>query len=187
MKGRLRSEIRNVLKNVSLEKRAAASAKIRGLLQQQLFWKSAASILFFAPLPDEVDVWPLLEAALAAGKIAALPRFDPHSRNYVPCRVHNLPGEIVTGRFGIREPGRTCPEIPPAGLDLILVPGVAFDPGGHRLGRGKGFYDRLLAGMRGTKCGVALEEQIVAAIPVEPLDVRMNFILTPTRVVNAAG
>jgi len=56
MKGRLRSEIRNVLKNVSLEKRAAASAKIRGLLQQQLFWKSAASILFFAPLPDEVDV-----------------------------------------------------------------------------------------------------------------------------------
>ena len=72
-------------------------------------------------------------------------------------------------------------------LDLILVPGVAFDPGGHRLGRGKGFYDRLLAGMRGTKCGVALEEQIVAAIPVEPLDVRMNFILTPTRVVNAAG
>jgi 5-formyltetrahydrofolate cyclo-ligase len=184
-KMKLRSEIRGVLKNVSSEKRAADSAKIRARLQSQPFWKTAAAILFFAPLPDEVDVWPLLEEALAAGKTMALPRFDPKGQNYVVCRVHNLRREIVMGQFGIREPGLGCGEIPSNSLDLILVPGVAFDWDGHRLGRGKGFYDRLLAGVRSIKCGVAFDEQIVEAIPVNPLDIRMDWVLTPTRCVEA--
>jgi 5-formyltetrahydrofolate cyclo-ligase len=64
---------------------------------------------------------------------------------------------------------------------LVLVPGVAFDSHGRRLGRGKGFYDQLLAFVRGTKCGVAFDEQIVPEIPIEPHDVRLNCILTPTR------
>ncbi|HLP77584.1 MAG TPA: 5-formyltetrahydrofolate cyclo-ligase, partial [Candidatus Paceibacterota bacterium] len=66
-------------------------------------------------------------------------------------------------------------------LDLVLVPGVAFDACGRRLGRGKGFYDRLLADTRGIKCGVAFDEQIVTGIPVEPHDVLVDCILTPTR------
>jgi 5-formyltetrahydrofolate cyclo-ligase len=66
-------------------------------------------------------------------------------------------------------------------LDLVLVPGVAFDARGGRLGRGKGFYDRLLSAVNGTKCGVAFDEQIVDAVPVGPLDVLVNCILTPTR------
>jgi 5-formyltetrahydrofolate cyclo-ligase len=183
----LRKQIRGVRQNVSPETRASASAKIRARLQEQPFWKAATAILFFAPLPGEVDVWPLLAEALVAGKTAALPRFDSQSQSYVPCQVHQLPEEIVTGRFGIREPARVCPKIPLLTLDLILVPGVAFDLSGRRLGRGQGFYDRLLAGGRCLKCGVAFEEQIVPAIPVEPLDVRMDFILTPTRLVKAAG
>jgi 5-formyltetrahydrofolate cyclo-ligase len=58
---------------------------------------------------------------------------------------------------------------------------VAFDLHGRRLGRGKGFYDRLLARTRGTKCGVAFDEQIVAKITVEPHDAQVNCLLTPTR------
>ena len=186
-KAKLRSEIRSVLKKLPPEHRAVDSLKIRALLSQQPFWKDAAAILFFAPLPDEVDVWPLLEEALTTGKTAALPRFDPQGQNYVTCRVHDLRREIVAGQFGIREPGNGCGEIAPHSLDLILVPGVAFDLAGHRLGRGRGFYDRLLADARGIKCGMAFDEQIVEAIPVEPLDVRMDFILTPTRLVKVAG
>jgi 5-formyltetrahydrofolate cyclo-ligase len=66
-------------------------------------------------------------------------------------------------------------------LDLVLVPGVAFDLHGRRLGRGKGFYDQLLATVRGTTIGAAFEQQVVREVPVEPHDVYLNCILTPTR------
>jgi 5-formyltetrahydrofolate cyclo-ligase len=186
MKMKLRSEFQGVLKNLSLAKREGYSAKVRTLLLQQPFWKSAATILFFAPLPNEADAWPLLAEALTDRKIAALPRFDSKSQSYVACRVQNLHGEIVKGRFGIREPDAVCEKIQSSKLDLILVPGVAFDLCGHRLGRGKGFYDRLLAGLSGIKCGIAFDEQIAEKVPAGTLDVRMDFILTPTRLVRVA-
>ena len=152
-------------------------------LKEQTFWQKAASILFFAPIPDEVDVWPLLEETVAGGKIGALPRFDPGSNDYVACRVRHPQDEIGPGQFGIREPTAVCPEIPLERLELILVPGVAFDLHGHRLGRGRGYYDRLLPEISGIKCGVAFDEQIVEMVPAGRHDVRMDFVLTPTRYV----
>jgi len=181
MKAKLRSEIRAVLKNLPREKRKADSEKLRARLREQPFFGSAGLILFFAPLPCEIDVWPLLEESLAAGKIVALPRFDPASQSYIAGRVQDLKEEIVTGRFHIREPAAGCVAIPPENLDLVLVPGVAFDWNGRRLGRGGGFYDRLLRNVRGEKIGIAFDEQIVEEIPAEPHDARMNFVLTPTR------
>ena len=74
-----------------------------------------------------------------------------------------------------------CEPAPLNRLDLVLVPGVAFDAQGRRLGRGKGFYDRLLAKVRGHKCGVAFDVQIVSGLPEEPHDVRVDSILTPSR------
>ena len=186
-KSELRQKIRAALKSLPPEKRALASAQLCAKLKEQSFFQSAASVLFFAPRPDEPDLWPLLEEALAAGKIAALPRFNPAGKNYVACRVQNLRSEIAPGEFGIREPAARCPEIPLSRLDLILVPGVAFDWHGGRLGRGKGFYDRLLAGTRGVKCGITCDGQMVNEVPAGPSDVRMNFILTPTRGAEIAG
>jgi 5-formyltetrahydrofolate cyclo-ligase len=186
-KAALRLKIRSELKNVLPEKKAADSAKIRTLLRQQAFWQNASSLLCFAPRPEEVDIWPLLEEALVAGKIVALPRFESSAQTYAACRVQNLRNEITAGQFGIREPDSSCVEMPPHKLDLVLVPGVAFDSQGHRLGRGKGFYDRLLIQVRGVKCGIAFDEQLVDAIPAEAHDVRMNFILTPTRGLNCDG
>jgi 5-formyltetrahydrofolate cyclo-ligase len=185
-KNKLRAEIRAKLENLSPQKRKSDSEKIRAKLEEQSFFQSAASVLFFAPLPNEVDVWPLLEKSLAAGKIVALPRFDPASQSYITCRVGSLRDEIISGQFSIREPHKNCLEIPPLEIDLVLVPGIAFDLRGCRLGRGKGFYDRLLAEIRGVKCGVAFDEQLVEKIPIEPHDVRMDFILTPTRCVKTA-
>lgn len=137
--------------------------------------------MFFAALPDEPDTWSLLAEALLAGKTVALPRFSSRTHSYGVGVVRNLEADVQSGQFGIREPGVSCPEIPLNRLDLVLVPGVAFDARGGRLGRGKGFYDRLLSAVNGTKCGVAFDEQIVEAVPVVPLDVRVNCILTPTR------
>lgn len=186
-KAALRKQIRASLQKISPAAREAASVQARALLKEQSFWGKAASVLFFAPVPGEVDVWPLLEEALHTGKTAALPRFDAEDKNYVACRVQNLRSEIVTGEFSIREPAAKCAEIPFGKFDLVLVPGVAFDLRGCRLGRGRGFYDRLLMEVRGIKCGVAFDEQIVNEIPVGTPDIPVDFILTATRCVKAAG
>ncbi|MGB7749188.1 MAG: 5-formyltetrahydrofolate cyclo-ligase [Verrucomicrobiia bacterium] len=186
-KAALRKHIRGALQKISPAARNGMSAQIRDRLKEQAVWKNAAAVLFFAPLPDEPDMWPLLEEAMAGKKIAALPRFDSVSHGYVACRLQNVRNEIVAGQFGIREPGAKCVEIPLHRLDLVLVPGVGFDLQGRRLGRGRGFYDRLLADVDGIKCGIAFDEQVVDEVPAGPHDVRLNFIMTPMRCVEIAG
>jgi 5-formyltetrahydrofolate cyclo-ligase len=183
----LRKQIRGALQKIPPAARAIRSAQIRDRLREQAIWRDARSILFFAPLAEEVDLWPLLEEALTAGKVAALPRFDPAGQSYVAARVQNLNNDIVSGQFGVREPAARCPEIPLHRLDLILVPGVAFDWRGCRLGRGRGFYDRLLAEVRGMKCGIAFDEQVVDAVPAGPSDMRVDFMVTPSRGAEIAG
>ena len=183
LKSGLRSQIRAMLKNVPPEKCKLDSAKLCVKLKEQPFFHEAGSILFYAPLPGEPDLWPLLEETVITEKIIAKPRFDSAGKNYVACRVKDLQNEIAIGRFGVREPNSNCRAIPLNDLDLILVPGIAFDRNGHRLGRGKGYYDRLLEMFNGKKCGIAFDEQIVEEIPVGSHDVKMDFILTPTRCV----
>ena len=79
-----------------------------------------------------------------------------------------LATDIVTGKFGVREPAAHCAEIPLEKFDLVLVPGMAFDLRGNRLGRGRGFYDRLLENISGVKCGVGYDFQLLENIPAEP-------------------
>jgi 5-formyltetrahydrofolate cyclo-ligase len=180
-KAALRNQIQALLKQMPAEERAKASIQACARLKQQAVWKNARLILFFAPLPQEPDVWPLLLEALQGGKQVALPRFDSTASTYVACRVEHPDLDLVSGKFGIREPGALCRQILPPGMDLILVPGVAFDLNGRRLGRGRGFYDRLLAMLRSVKCGVAFDPQIVSRVPAEEHDVRLDCLLTPTR------
>jgi len=182
-KAELRAKIRAALKEISPVSRVSASNRLCAKLKNQSFFQTAAKVLFFAPLPGEVDVWPLLEASLAAGKTVALPRFNAAGENYSARRVQHLRTEIVSGQFNIREPSPDCVETPLDQIDLVLVPGVAFDFHGNRLGRGNGFYDRLLAEIRGIKCGIAFDEQIEKKIPSEPHDAKVDFILTPMRCV----
>jgi len=181
LKASLRSQVREKLKAISLSQRELSSASARSILEKQPLWNESSSILFFAPLPDEPDLWPSLSVALAAGKQVFLPRFDAGTKRYISCQIKTPETDLCLGQFGIREPTDSCPQIPLNHLDLILVPGVAFDLHGRRLGRGKGFYDHLLAAVRGNTCGVAFDEQIVDAVPVEPHDVLLNCILTPSR------
>jgi len=135
----------------------------------------------YAPLADELDVEPLWRDALTTGKTLALPRFYPETGSYLACRVLNPAEDLKPGQFGIPEPGVNCPPVALKRLDFILAPGVGFTLDGRRLGRGKGFYDRLLSSVRGSKCGIAFDEQIVDDIPAELHDIRLDYILTPTR------
>jgi 5-formyltetrahydrofolate cyclo-ligase len=150
-------------------------------LRAQPLWVEAKSVLFYAPLLLEPDLSPLMTDALAGGKTIALPRFVRETGCYAAFQVTNPAEDLTRGNFGILEPLSTAPSVPLNQLDLALVPGIAFDLDGRRLGRGKGFYDRLLAAVPGAKCGVAFDQQVVREVPVESHDILMNFLLTPTR------
>ena len=181
LKRNLRLTITRRLRELSPERKAADSSAARALLQKQVVWRRARSVLFFASLAEELDVWPLLAEALAEGKRVALPCFTPDTNEYTACEIKRLEEDIRIGQFGIREPQPWCVPLKSIELDLVLVPGLAFDLQGRRLGRGKGYFDRLLTAVRGAMCGVAFEEQIEREVPTEPHDVLLNCILTPTR------
>jgi 5-formyltetrahydrofolate cyclo-ligase len=159
----------------------AAAASFASLLEAQPCWQQAGSILAFLPMPEELDVRRVLLRALQEGRRVVLPRYRPASRDYEVCTVTNFAEDLQTGAFGILEPAAHRPVFPLASLEFVLVPGLAFDEAGRRLGRGKGFFDRLLAGVRGVTCGVGFDTQIVAEVPVESHDRPVTCLATPTR------
>ena len=106
LKAELRQKIRAALEKISPAVRAVESIDLCARLKMQM--QSAHTILFFAPLPDELDVWPLLEESLAVGKTIALPLFDTEKKTYGARRVKNAATEIIAGKFGVREPRRVA-------------------------------------------------------------------------------
>ena len=180
-KAALRLRIREALKRLPASGWRAASAQACARLQQERIWREARSVLLYVPLADELDIEPLLQEALLEGKELALPHFKLEEQKYLARRVLDLTQDLRPGRFGIPEPKDGCVEVPLKQLDLVVAPGVGFTLDGRRLGRGRGFYDRLLALVGGVKCGIGFDEQIVDEIPAESHDIRLDCILTPTR------
>jgi len=138
-------------------------------------WIDADTVCAFAALPGEPDPltpWP-------EGKSIALPRVD--GEILVP-HVVESPADLRPGCFGILEPSVDAPVAGNA-FDVILVPGLAFDQSGRRLGRGRGYYDRFLAGTSGLRVAVCFDWQLVDTIPVEPHDLAMDAILTPSKII----
>jgi len=137
---------------------------------------AAGSIIgAYHALPDEADPAELLKALAARGHHIAFPRVVAKD---APLEFHRLPdGEMLrAGTYGIHEPAAHFPRVMPS---LILVPLLAFDLEGHRLGYGGGFYDRTLAGTLGiTAIGIAWAGQEVASLPHQPHDMALDFILT---------
>ena len=166
------------LGRVTAAERTQAGERVCAWVRERDLWRRAATLLLFMPMSSEPDLLPLVTSALQAGQRVALPRYDRAHKEYRPRAIRSL-AEVQPGYFGIPEPTPDCPEIAPNQLDLVLVPGVAYDRAGRRLGRGKGYYDRLLAQVPGHKCGVAFDFQVVPAVPWEPHDVLMDALVTP--------
>ncbi len=184
-KARLRQQVRAELAALTPVQRAEASRLAVERLINWPVYQAARTVLLTASLPDELDLTPLIDLARGSGKRCALPAFDPALDGYVAREWDRPVAALSVGRFGIREPDAGCPVLPVPVLDLIVVPGVAFDQSGARIGRGKGYFDRLLS--RSTvavSCGVGFEQQCVPKVPMEPHDVQLAYILTPSRVVD---
>ena len=133
----------------------------------------------------EVATHGLIERLLAMGKHVCVPKFDEPTRQYIVSELRDFAKELVKGKFGILEPGpEAVRRVEPGKLDALLVPGLAFDKMGNRLGRGMGYFDRILQETTGAKLALAYDFQLVEEVPAEEHDVRMDFIVTEIRVVN---
>lgn len=173
----LRKQMRQLIKHLSIEEKQKASDIICDILAHTPGWIKAKSILLYYPLPDEPDITPLLAQALNAGKKLLLPQFNFSSRVYDTAPIYNLKTDLQPGQFGILEPITQAVEL--ESIDMTLVPGLGFDRAGHRLGRGKGYYDRLLPHFTSLKCGVSWSGCILETIPTQEHDVCMNALVSP--------
>ena len=153
----------------------------KGLVENPI-WKNSSGVLTFAPLAKEPDLSALMQEGHHLQKVIALLRTSSKSAGYEPCLISNWTRDLQPGAFGILEPNGKCELAQWNQLDLALIPGVAFDQFGRRLGKGKGFYDRVLVPFNGLKIGVCFDEQIIepSLIPMESHDIHMDWILTPS-------
>lgn len=173
-----RAEARATIAALAATARAAQASRLLELILASPEWLAAKRPLLFVPLPDEIDLSPLIPAALAAGKQVGLPAFDAETGSYLVREIRDAVNDLSPGRFRIPEPGPQCRTMRVVELDILLVPGLAFDAAGGRLGRGKGFYDRLLEPATGTVWGVGFVEQLGPPVPLEPHDRRMHGVFT---------
>jgi 5-formyltetrahydrofolate cyclo-ligase len=161
---------------------AAERAAARALATTELrFARRILTCLSFGP---ELDTWGLVAKLLADGRELYVPRADPGDGQL---HVHPYPCDLVKLSFGLRQPAAGAPEVPPAAVDRTLeaaiVLGLGFDRRGYRLGHGKGYFDRFLAGRRFPAIGLAFDEQLVDELPAAPHDVPMRIVVTPSEVV----
>lgn len=166
----------------SMVRYARSLAACKHLTQQPEFL-SADVVMIFLSLPDEVDTAALALAAWQMNKTVCAPKVDWEHRKMMPVEITSLDTSVKVGLYDVQEPVEARP-IPLEMLDLVVVPGVAFDRKGRRLGRGGGFYDRFLAqsGLAAVTCGLALREQVVEDLSSEPHDQNVKMLVTDEEV-----
>lgn len=159
----------------------AVAANIRSLSE----WKNAREVLVYWPARNEVDVRPLVAELWQRGDRVLLPRCRPEQPGCMDLACVTCGEDLVPGMYEIMEPDKACPIVADFTPDLALVPGVAFDRDGNRLGHGGGYYDRLLASPGMADCvtiGVCYEFQLVDEIHAEQWDIPVRMIAEEERI-----
>ncbi len=148
-------------------------------------FRAARTVLLSLAFRSEWETRPLFAAAWAMGKRTVAPRVNRDSRMLELHAVRNLERDVARGYLGIDEPLSHCPSVKLEAIDWVLVPGVAFDVSGHRIGYGGGYYDRLLPGLRADarRIGGAFELQIVERVPAAAHDLKVDAIVTEARTI----
>jgi len=192
---------KRALRHQVLARRAAMSPLERILGSQEIFtrlldlpvFQQARGVHLFMSLPEEVDTAAILRASIKAGKAVFLPYQVPAEQR-LGCAHWGPDQWLEAGPLGILEPAPECrASVDLAAIDLVLVPGVAFDRRGGRLGYGKGYYDRFLAevaerrGSLPALVALAFSVQIVEAVPLDGWDVRIPQVLTERELIVTRG
>jgi 5-formyltetrahydrofolate cyclo-ligase len=179
----VRREVRGRLRALSVDQRAAAEAEIARRVWEVPQVASARVLMLYASMPGEVGTDAIAGEAAGRGITLVYPRCLEDRR--LSLHVIDALERLRPGRYGIREPDAdACPVHEVAAVDAALIPGLAWDRAGNRLGRGAGYYDRLLADpeWRGFRCGLFFSIQEFPAVPHDPWDARMQAIVTEAEI-----
>jgi 5-formyltetrahydrofolate cyclo-ligase len=179
-KSDLRARFQSLRESLSQEQVAIASAQLCQWLSEWPVLQKAEVVLTYLSFRNELDLRPLF--SLLPDIQWAVPRVEGTHLVLHPYR----PGHLVRHRFGMLEPADDLPVMDPAALDLVLVPGVAFDRQGGRLGFGGGYYDRLLPATRALRVGVNYDRCLAEVLPRDEHDQRMDWVVTPTQAIHCA-
>ena len=180
---------RECVRAETLRQRDGLAPEIRAVFSRQITdsvmgWIQSEgfdAVMLYLSMRSEVETDGLLEKLLQTGKQVCAPVVDTSQHRLLPRRIQEAETELVRHRYGMLEPNTTCPIIPTAELQLIVVPGIAFDCHGYRLGYGKGFYDRFLAECpQAIPIGLAYQTQIVENTFPQAWDVPVQHIFTET-------
>ena len=178
---RVRAEALHRRETLTSEERARLSQRIVDSTARWIQREGFGSVMLYLNMRSEVETTGLLEGLLNSNKQVCAPVVDTEQLGLIPRQIQNLKTELVRHPYGMLEPNATCPIFPTEHLQLIVVPGIAFDRNGYRLGYGKGFYDRFL-----TKCshaiaiGLAYQIQLVEDTFPQEWDVPVQRIFTET-------
>ena len=179
----LRAEVLHKRDSLPPSVRAELSRRIVDRAVNWIEMKRADAILIYLSMRGEVETGGLLHYLLAQNKIALAPVMSIKQRTLTPHRIIDAKEDLVLHPYGMSQPNKeTCPPFPLDQIDLIFVPGVAFDPQGYRIGYGAGFYDRFLPQCpQAVWLGLAYEAQIVTDTFPQTWDVPLHQILTENR------
>ncbi len=176
----LREKMLNIRNSFSIEEIQRMSEIIQTRVMNMGEFTSAKTVAAYYPLESEVSTLKILSTVLCLKKHLALPRVeDADSISFA--EVNDIDKDLETGKYKIKEPKNRCSKINK--MDLVLVPGIAWDEHGYRLGYGKGYYDRYLASVKAGTVGLAYDFQVLENIPHENNDFRVNLIVTEKRVI----
>ena len=148
--------------------------------------KNASTIMLYLDFNNEVITDNLIKELISLDKIVASPITIIKEKKLIPCQIKDFENGIQYGAYNIREPKPNCsPEINIKDIDVVIVPAVAYDINGFRLGYGGGFYDRFLENIRedAVTIGIAFDLQIFNKVPKEPHDAQLDYIITESRII----
>jgi len=170
-------EIRNNMDICEIDEK---SVKICEQVEKIIQEEELSSIMVFISFRNEVNTYPLIDKLIEQEKTVLAPLMDGTKKELLPYQLSGKKNELVRNHYGIDEPNpKVCHLFPVRQLDLVLVPGLAFDRKGYRIGYGGGYYDRFLRRCpQAIWLGLAYEKQLIDEIPHENWDVPVNFIAT---------
>ena len=166
---------------------AAERKEKDGLIAERFFlldeFDRAKVLLIYASMDDEIETGAIAREAQCRGKKLCYPITDRARREIVLSLVKDIESDFVPGVFGIREPRERLP-VPVSQVDMAIIPGRAFDMEGNRVGRGGGYYDRLLSSgeFSATRCAAAYDCQVMEHVPHTARDEKVGILVTETRI-----